>query len=77
MFHEGELAVQERAGVRHAAARLTGMLAPGNLSRGAGGWLAERTLAALTGRDRAGRLWTSVLAGPPGFLAGAGQRPAG
>ncbi|GAB3826313.1 pyridoxamine 5'-phosphate oxidase family protein [Dactylosporangium cerinum] len=74
MFHEGELAVQERAGVRLEAARLTGMLAPGGLSRGAGGWLAERTLAVLTGRNRAGRLWTSALTGPPGFLDGAGQR---
>lgn len=74
MFHEGELAVQERAGVRREAARLAGMLAPGGLSRGASGWLAERTLAALTGRDRAGRLWTSVLTGPPGFLDGAGGR---
>ncbi|MGI5177153.1 hypothetical protein ACQEVZ_12550 [Dactylosporangium sp. CA-152071] len=39
MFHEGELSVQERAGVRFEAARLSGMLAPGGLSRGrAGGW---------------------------------------
>ncbi|MEU0558383.1 pyridoxamine 5'-phosphate oxidase family protein [Dactylosporangium sp. NPDC006015] len=73
MFHEGELSVQERAGVRFEAARLSGMLAPGGLSRGAGGWLAERTLAALTGRDRDGRLWVSALTGPPGFLAGLGQ----
>ncbi|MEV4518568.1 pyridoxamine 5'-phosphate oxidase family protein [Dactylosporangium sp. NPDC049525] len=74
MFHEGELATQERAGVRLEAARLAGMLGPGGLSRGAGGWLAERTLAVLAGRDRAGRLWTSALTGPPGFLDGAGQR---
>lgn len=74
MFHEGELAVQERAGVRQAAARLTGMLEPGGISRGVGGWLAGRTLAVLSGRDRAGRLWASALTGPPGFLDGAGPR---
>ncbi|MDG6108518.1 pyridoxamine 5'-phosphate oxidase family protein [Dactylosporangium aurantiacum] len=74
VFHEGELAVQERAGVRQAAARLTGMLAPGGIGRGAGGWLAERTLAVLSARDRAGRLWASALTGPPGFLDGAGPR---
>ncbi|MFF5231809.1 pyridoxamine 5'-phosphate oxidase family protein [Dactylosporangium sp. NPDC000521] len=73
MFHEGELSVQEQAGVRFEAARLSGMLAPGGLSRGAGGWLAERTVAALTGRGRDGRLWVSALTGPPGFLAGLGQ----
>jgi predicted pyridoxine 5'-phosphate oxidase superfamily flavin-nucleotide-binding protein len=74
VFHEGELAIQERAGVRLEAARLAGMLAPGGLSRGAAGWLAERTLAVLAGRDGTGRLWTSALSGPPGFLDGAGQR---
>jgi uncharacterized protein len=73
VFHEGELAIQERAGVRLEAARLAGMLAPGGLSRGAVGWLAERTLAVLAGRDGAGRLWASALTGPPGFLTGAGQ----
>ncbi|MET7418685.1 pyridoxamine 5'-phosphate oxidase family protein [Dactylosporangium sp. NPDC005555] len=73
MFHEGELAVQDRAGVRLEAARLSGMLAPGGLSRGAAGWLAERTLAVVTGRDAAGRLWASALTGAPGFLAGLGR----
>jgi predicted pyridoxine 5'-phosphate oxidase superfamily flavin-nucleotide-binding protein len=67
-FHDGELAVQQRAGVRAQAARLSGMLAPPNLSGGASRFLSERTLAILTARDREGVLWTSPLPGARGFL---------
>jgi predicted pyridoxine 5'-phosphate oxidase superfamily flavin-nucleotide-binding protein len=67
VFHEGELAVQQLAGVRAEADRLGGMLAPPHLD-GAARFLGERTFAALTGRDAEGRLWTSPLVGPPGFL---------
>lgn len=68
-FHEGELAVQRRAGVATAAARLSGMLGPARLSGGPARFFADRTFAALTARDRSGRLWTSPLTGTPGFLA--------
>jgi len=64
-FHEGELAVQQRAGVRHLAGRLSGMLGAPTLPAG---WLAERDLAVLTARDQDGRLWSSPLLAPPGFL---------
>jgi uncharacterized protein len=67
-FHEGELAVQQLAGVRAEADRLAGMLAPAHLDGGPARFLGERTFAALTGRDPAGRLWTSPLVGLPGFL---------
>ena len=67
-FHEGELAVQQLAGVRAQADRLAGMLAPAHLDGGPARFLGERTFAALTGRDPEGRLWTSPLVGPPGFL---------
>jgi len=67
VFHEGELAVQQLAGVRAEADRLSGMLAPPHLG-GAARFLGERTFAALTGREAEGRLWTSPLVGPPGFL---------
>jgi uncharacterized protein len=70
-FHEGELAMQQRAGVRAEADHLAGMLAPARLDGGPARFLGERTFAALTGRDPAGRLWTSPLVGPPGFLEGA------
>jgi predicted pyridoxine 5'-phosphate oxidase superfamily flavin-nucleotide-binding protein len=44
------------------------MLEPVTLSRGITAFLAERTLLIVTGRSAAGRLWTSPLVGPPGFL---------
>lgn len=67
-FHDGELAVQQRAGVAAAAARLSGMLAPAQLREGVARFLAARAFAALTARDEAGRLWLSPLTGQPGFL---------
>jgi len=67
-FHDGELAVQRRAGVRGEADRLAGMLAEPDLRGGASRFLADRTFAALTARDRAGRLWSTALSGPRGFL---------
>jgi predicted pyridoxine 5'-phosphate oxidase superfamily flavin-nucleotide-binding protein len=67
-FHAGELAVQRRAGVGHEAARLSSMLEPVELSGGIARFLADRTFLVITGRDTAGRLWTSALVGSPGFL---------
>lgn len=71
-FHDGELAVQRRAGVDTAAARLAGMLRPADLRGGATYFLAERTFAAVTARDKSGRLWISPLTGAPGFLQARG-----
>jgi predicted pyridoxine 5'-phosphate oxidase superfamily flavin-nucleotide-binding protein len=68
-FHSGELAVQRRAGVEAQAARLRPMMAPGELRGGAPAFLAHATFAALSARDSDGRLWTSPLVGPPGFMA--------
>jgi predicted pyridoxine 5'-phosphate oxidase superfamily flavin-nucleotide-binding protein len=70
-FHSGELAVQRRAGVERQAARLSTMVARGELRGGIAAFLANATFAALTARDRAGRLWTSPLVGQPGFLTAA------
>jgi hypothetical protein len=67
-FHEGERAVQRRAGVAGAAARLEGMLGPAELSAGVAGFLADRTFVAITARDARGRLWVSPLTGRPGFV---------
>jgi hypothetical protein len=68
MFHSGELAVQQRAGVRQFADRLEGMLDPPNLLGGLGRFLAGRTYAAMSAKDDDGRLWVSPLFGDPGFL---------
>ena len=67
-FHEGELAVQRRAGGEAEAGRLTGMLAAPDLRGGLGLFLAGRTYAAISAGDRTGRLWVSPLTGSPGFL---------
>ncbi|MGH3251267.1 MAG: pyridoxamine 5'-phosphate oxidase family protein [Trebonia sp.] len=67
-FHVGELAVQRRAGTRDDAARLSRMLEPAELRGGIRAFLADRTFAVITARDTDGRLWTSPLSGPPGFL---------
>jgi uncharacterized protein len=67
-FHEGERAVQRRAGTEEEADRLAGMLDPPYLDGGFSRFLAGRTFAALSGRDAAGRLWVSPLAGGQGML---------
>jgi predicted pyridoxine 5'-phosphate oxidase superfamily flavin-nucleotide-binding protein len=67
-FHPGEIAVQQRAGTRATAARLAGMLDAPDLRGGLAGFLADRSFAALSARDRDGRLWIAALTGPRGFL---------
>ncbi len=67
-FHGGELVVQRQAGVEAGAARLAPMITRGQLRAGTAASIARMTFAAMTARDRAGRLWTSPLLGPPGFL---------
>jgi predicted pyridoxine 5'-phosphate oxidase superfamily flavin-nucleotide-binding protein len=71
-FHEGELAVQRKAGVEYDASRLEGMLRPPLLDGGAAKFLAQREFAVITARDADGRLWTSPLHGPTGFLDASG-----
>ncbi len=71
VFHEGELRVQEQAGVREAARRLTPMLDSPDLSGGMSAFLAQRTFAVIAARDGHNRLWASALRAAPGFLTGA------
>jgi predicted pyridoxine 5'-phosphate oxidase superfamily flavin-nucleotide-binding protein len=70
-FHSGELAVQCRAHVEAAAARLAPLVSRSQLRAGTATLLSEATFAAIAARDRAGRLWTSPLLGPSGFLQAA------
>lgn len=67
-FHDGELAVQQRAGVRADARRLVRMLDHADLTGGVVEFLARRTFAVGAARDDHGRLWTSALTGAAGFL---------
>lgn len=72
-FHEGELAVQERAGAREIAHR-TGAIVSSRIVPGALPFLAAQRLLAvsITGDD--GHLWTSVWFGEPGFVHSADGR---
>ena len=73
-FHDGEIAVQERAGERDLARRhgaaISSRIVPGALS-----FLARQCLLALSAAGDDGHLWTSVWCGEPGFVQSAdGQR---
>jgi uncharacterized protein len=67
VFHEGEIRVQQRAGLREAADRVGRGIRAALPPRGAA-FLAARRFAVLGAADPAGRSWASLLAGPPGFL---------
>jgi len=71
-FHAGELEMQRRAGVVEEARRVAAIFAPG-LPDGAGPFLARQRLAVAATLDPAGRVWASLLTGPPGFLAPVGD----
>lgn len=67
-FHEGELAVQKRAGVRLDADRLAPMMRQPSLDGGASTFLARQSLIVVSARDITGVFWASLLVGGPGFL---------
>ena len=66
-FHEGELLVQDRAGVRGEARRVGQMLRAA-IRPEARPWLAERRFVILAAESVGGRIWVSIIAGPPGFV---------
>ena len=72
-FHPGELAVQERAGVRDKAARVGGSIR-GEIPPAAQDFLEERGWIVLAAADAQGRPWASLLAGEPGFARVTGPR---
>src|SRR5262245_7738987 len=65
-FHEGERAVQERAGVAAEAQRVGRSIASEMDERHAD-FLAAQRLVALAGEDASGALWASPQLGEPGF----------
>ena len=67
-FHEGERAVQSRAGVAREAKDLGRGIAR-SLPEGAGPFLAAQRLAVLAGVDDADRVWASLATGEPGFVS--------
>jgi len=67
-FHEGEIAVQERAGEREFARR-HGAGISSQIVAGALPFLARQRLLAVTAAGDDGNLWTSVWGGQPGFVS--------
>lgn len=66
-YHEGERAVQDRAGERDVADRNGRMIADTILS-GALPFIERQSLLVLGSRDQEGRPWASLLGGPAGFM---------
>ena len=66
-FHEGEILVQDRAGVRGEARRVGQMLRV-EIRPDVRPWLAERRFVVLAAETVGGRVWVSILAGPPGVV---------
>src|SRR5689334_17566744 len=66
-FHEGEIAVQERAGERDIGRRRSSIISP-RIIPGAWPFLAQQRLIALSVAGDDGHLWTSVWCGPSGFV---------
>jgi uncharacterized protein len=62
-FHDGELAVQQRAG--HVLAGRIKNTIPAIAAR----FLTEQGFCVVAGRDGAGRMWTSMVCGPAGFMS--------
>lgn len=67
VFHEGELAVQEKAGVQAMAQRVGRAIKP-TLPSYAAGFLAERPYVVLAAVDQQENVWASFVAGEPGFV---------
>lgn len=66
-WHEGELEVQRRAGVRDQADQLTGMYQR-EIPAGMAGFLAHQQFAVLSTIDTNQRVWASLIAGLPGMI---------
>ncbi len=66
-YHDGEIAVQTKAGVRHQAEKLAALIG-GSLSPDRQGFVAAQRFAVLGTADWRGRVWASVVTGEAGFL---------
>ena len=67
VFHEGERAVQERAGVAEAAAKLGQHMVQPQLDGQFAAFLREQLFVVVASGLGSGQVWASPLAGPPGF----------
>ncbi len=73
LFHEGERAVQERAGVAAIASRVGGSI-HAEIPPRARAFLLEQPFAVLASRVAEGRVWASLVHGAPGFLSAPSEK---
>ncbi|WIT14196.1 pyridoxamine 5'-phosphate oxidase family protein [Paucibacter sediminis] len=66
-FHEGERAVQARAGEAAMALRNASVITD-TVIAGARAFIEKQLMVATATRNAEGQLWASLLSGPPGFL---------
>ena len=66
-YHQGEIEVQSRAGVREQAARMGAALQPRIPDR-ARAFLSDQRFVVLSTIDLQGNVWASLRSGEPGFL---------
>ena len=69
-FHEGERAVQRRAEGFDVADRIAAHITP-EISPPIAAFVADQPFVVLAARDRAGRVWATLLHGAPGFARAA------
>lgn len=67
MYHSGELAVQRRMGQEAIATRVGRMIRT-EVPAAAAEFLAEQPMIVIAAAGDDGRVWTSLIAGPPGFV---------
>lgn len=67
-FHAGELELQRRAGLEQQA-RALGRIVASRIPAGAAAFLGRQRFAVAASVGADGRVWASLLHGPPGFLA--------
>jgi predicted pyridoxine 5'-phosphate oxidase superfamily flavin-nucleotide-binding protein len=70
--HEGEQAVQRRAG--EGGPEWGSPMFGAEIPQGLAAFAAEQRLAAISAPDDDGAVWTTVLAGPPGFILPVDER---
>ena len=66
VFHDGELAVQRRAGVERIAARIGLNISP-SMPDEYGSFLSRQPFVVVAGQDAEGRVWSSLIVGGVGF----------
>jgi uncharacterized protein len=72
-YHAGELAVQARVGVQEMARRIGNSIRP-SIPAAAQEFLRGQPMLVVASLDADGRVWASLLAGPPGFVRALDER---